>query len=211
MAKAKHLFLTTVFLLIVVFILGVLIGRRLSSGNVDEITVFIKNNELNTESYLIEQELMENFEQGDCELANARISSLGDDLWQLGKSLSPEDAEQRLGTENYNFMKRRYHLLQIRTYILLYKLKQQCNDTDSVVLFYFSQDDEESKEQGRILDELVRDYGINVFAIEYNYSEELSFLEEYYGVAETPTLIIDYDVKLPGLISYGNIKDLIKK
>ena len=211
MVKTKHLFLTTVFLLIVVFILGILVGRWMGSSKVDEITSFIKNNELNTESYLIEQELIENFEEGNCELANARISSLSNELWKIGKSLSPADAQQKLGEENYNFMKRKYHLMQIRTYILFYKLKQHCNNTNSVVLFYFSREDNESQEQGQILDMLVRDYNIRVFTIEYNYSKELSFMEEYYAITETPALIINYDVKLSGLTPYAEIKNLIKK
>ena len=63
--RMRHIFLTTVVLLIVIFILGVLIGRRMNDNRVDEISSFIKNNELNTESYLIEQELIENFEQGN--------------------------------------------------------------------------------------------------------------------------------------------------
>jgi len=211
MAKTKHLFLITVSLLIVVFIMGMLIGRWLGSSRVDEITALIKNNELNTESYLIEQELIENFEQGNCMLANARISSLSSELWKIGKSLSPADAEQKLGKENYNFMKRKFHLMQIRTYILFYKLRQHCSNTCSVVLFYFSREDNKSEEQGRILDKLVAGYNIRVFAIEYNYSKELSFIEDYYGVSETPMLIIDYGIKLQGLSTYDQIKPLIKK
>ena len=209
--RMKHLFLTTVILLIVIFIMGILIGRRMSDSRVDDISSFIKNNELNTESYIIEQELIENFEQGNCELADARIASLGSDLWQIGKSLSPGDAEQRLGKQNYYFMKMKYHLLQIRTYILFYQLKQNCNNTDSVVLFYFSKDDNDSEEQGKILDRLVKDYGITVFAVEYSYSEKLSFVEEYYSIEETPTLIIDYGPTISGLASYEEVEDLIKR
>ncbi|MBN2112187.1 hypothetical protein JW707_03755 [Candidatus Woesearchaeota archaeon] len=211
MAKTKHLFLTTVFLLVIIFILGIMIGRHFSSSRVDEITNFIQDNELNTESYLIEQELIENFEQGNCELANARISDLGADLWQLGKSLSPDDAEQRLGAKNYYFMKRKYHLMQIRTYILLYKLKQHCNNTDSVILFYFSRDDAQSEEQGKILDDLVKEYKLHIFAVEYNYSKEISFLEEYYNINETPSIIVDYDSQMQGLVSYEDIKKTINK
>ena len=210
-AKTKHLFLTTVFLLIIVFVMGVLIGRHLSSSRVDEITTFIQDNELNTESYLIEQELIENFEQGNCELANARISNLGDDLWELGKKLSPEDAEEKLGVENYNFMKKRYHLMQIRTYILLYQLKQHCNNTDSVVLFYFNRQDKKSEEQGKILDRLVMDYAIHVLAVEHNYSKELEFLEGYYNITETPSVIIDYNTQKSGIVGYEDIEKLIKK
>lgn len=211
MAKTKHLFLTTIFLLVVVFILGMLIGRWLSSSRVDEITNFIRNNELDTEAYLIEQDLLGEFEEGNCEIANVRISNLGNDLWELGKSLSPEDAEERLGKDNYFFMKRKYHLLQIRNYILFYDLKKHCDNTGSVVLFYYSKGDDQSEQQGKILDRVVRDYGINVFAIEYNYSEELSFMEEYYNVDKTPTLIIEYNTILEGLTSYEEIKEALEK
>ena len=205
------MFLITVILLILVFIMGILIGRKMSDNRVDDISAFIKNNELNTESYIIEQELIENFEQGNCELADARISGLSEELWQIGKSLSPADAEQNLGEYNYWFLKRKYHLMQIRTYILFYKLKENCNTTDSIVLFYFSKDDGESEEQGRILDRLVKDYGITVFAVEHNYSAELSFVEEYYEIDETPALVIDYGPKISGLASYTEVEALIKR
>jgi len=211
MIKTKRLFLTTVFLLVVVFVIGMLAGKWLGNNNADEISEFIKNNELNTESYLIEQELIENFEEADCSLANARISSLSNELWEIGKSLSPEDAEEKLGEQNYNFMKRNFHLMQIRTYILFYKLNQYCDSANSVVLFYFNRNDKDSEEQGRILDSLVANYDIQVFAVEYNYSKELSFVEEYYGVVNTPFLIIDYDSKMEGLTTYDQIKAVIKK
>lgn len=210
MAETRHLFLTTIFMLIVVFILGMLAGRLMGSSS-REIEIFIKNNELNTESYLIEQELIESFEQESCELANARIQSLGDDLWKIGKSLSPEDAEERLGSENYHFLKRKYHLMQIRTYILQYKLQQNCNNTKSVVLFYYSRNDEDSKKQGEILDNLVDEYGISVFAIEYNYSDELRFLEEHYSISGTPALVIDYGKQFKGLTPYSRIESLIRR
>ncbi len=210
MAKTKHLFLITVFLLVVIFIMGVMIGRWLGSSRVGEITVLIQNNELNTDSYLIEQEMIDSFEQGNCMLANARISSLSKELWDIGKILSPTDAEEKLGKENYNFMKRKFHLMQIRTYILFYKLRQHCSNTYSVVLFYFSRDDNESEEQGEILDRLVADYDIRVFAIEYNYSKELSFIEDYYEIKTTPTLVMDYEVVLGGFSSYEEIKAIIR-
>jgi len=211
MAKTKHVFMITIVLLIIIFIMGMLIGRWLGSNRADEITTLINTNELNTESYLIEQELMENFEQDNCLLANSRISSLSSELWKIGKSLSPADAEQKLGTSNYDFMKSKFHLMQIRTYILLYKLNQHCSNTGSVVLFYFSRDDYASEEQGEILDKLVEDYDLRVFAIEHNYSEELSFIEDYYQIEDTPTLVIDYENVLEGLSSYEEVQAQIRK
>ena len=61
------------------------------------------------------------------------------------------------------------------------------------------------------MDSLVANYDIQVFAVEYNYSKELSFVEEYYNISNTPTLIIDYDSKMEGITTYDQIKAVIKK
>ena len=61
------------------------------------------------------------------------------------------------------------------------------------------------------MDRLVNDFKLTVFAIEYNYSPELSFLESYYNITTTPTIIINYQTKMQGLASYEEIKNELKK
>ncbi len=205
-ARTKNVFFITLLSIIFVFMLGIFVGRWVGSSNLSQIDYFIKENELNTESYILEQEMISGIAEGDCSAANIRINSLSEDLWKIGQSLSPSDAEERLGSENYNFLKRKYHLLQIRTYTLLYKIKQECQGTaSSVILYYFSRNDPDSGKQGEILDRIVDDFGANVFAIEYSYSPELSFLEEYYGITGTPAVVINYGSAHIGIASYEEI------
>jgi len=206
-----HLFIPLLFLLLVAFVSTFLLGRQYGSSDIDEVTQFIKDNELNTESFLVEQELIENLGKESCDLAQLRIESLSEQLWQMGIRLSGPTAKQDLGSATYTFLKRKFHLLQIRTYTLYKKLKQDCNLPTHILLFYFSLNDENSAEQGRILDTLVNKYDMQVYAIEYNYSSELQFLERYFNVTQTPTLIIDYDKKIEGLASAETIEaDLLK-
>ncbi len=193
----KQALLITTLLVCIVFVIGIILGNSWNSGQT-EISKTLKQSELDTESFLVEQELFESFET-NCALAEKRLSSLSDELWKMGKILGAQDAKQKLGEENYNFLKRKYHLMQIRTYVLDKKLQQDCGIKTNIILFYFKQDDTLSEQQGKILDELVEQYPLHVFAIEYQYSKELEFLEDYYEIKNTPTLVVNFEKALPGL------------
>lgn len=206
----RHVFFTSIFLLIFVFIGGILLGRAITKAESDNINDFIKENELNTESYLVEQDMIKFFDDNNCELAEKRINSLSNELADIGRSLTPEDAKDKLGEENYNFLKRKFHLMQIKTYILFKKLIDQCDIRTNIILYYYSTGDLGSANQGIILDDIVIDYDTKVFAIEYNYSEELVFLETYYNITETPTIIIDYNNIYSGLTDYDTIAEEIQ-
>lgn len=204
----KRVFATTLLLMMLVFVIGVIIGHSFSNPELKEINTIVRNSELSTESYLIEQDLFQDFEK-NCELSKIRLSSLSSELWRLGKLLASPTAQQDLGDSNYGFLKRKYHLMQIKTFVLYHQLKKDCSIDEHVVLFYFSKKDPDSLEQGRILDDIVADFDVHVFAVERAYAKELMFLEQYYDVTISPSLIIDYSVKKEGLTSYDELKKLV--
>src|SRR3989344_5046582 len=63
---------------------------------------------------------------------------------------------------------------------LVEQVEGDCGKVNNIVLFYFKKDDPLSAEQGRVLDDLVSQFSMHVFAVELNYSKELNFIEEYY-------------------------------
>ena len=181
----------------------------LSNREINEVNKVVRQSELSTESYLLEQELLAGFDK-NCELAKTRLSALSAELWQLGKLLGSETAKNDLGGKNYHFLKLKYHLMQAKTYLLYAGLNKDCNFNMPVVLFFYRQDDSDSKKQGEVLDRLVQDYDIKVFAIEGGYSSELKFLEIFYDVSETPFLVLNYDIRKQGLASYEDISSAMK-
>jgi len=208
MAK-KQVFLSTILALCAVFVIGIIVGNVISNPELKEINTVVKQSELSTESYLLEQELLADFDQ-NCELAKTRLAALSGELWQLGKLLGSETAKKDLGESTYHFLKLKYHLMQVKTYLLFANLNKDCDFTTPVVLFFYSQKDADSKEQGIVLDKLVEDYDIKVFAIESDYSKELEFIETFYAVDQTPFLVLNYDTKKQGLTSYEDIKSAME-
>ncbi|MEM4253824.1 MAG: hypothetical protein QXR48_00340 [Candidatus Woesearchaeota archaeon] len=199
-----------ILLLILVFAIGIIVGRSVSNPELSEVNRFIKQSELATESYLIEQELFADMEN-NCDLAKLRLSALSGELWRLGKLLGSETAKEDLGNANYDFLKRKFHLMQIKTYTLYHRLSQDCEVDVSIILFYYSQNDSKSLEQGAILDKIVSGFDANVFAIEYNYSPELRFLEEYYEITSTPSIVVNFDIVRKGLTPYEELVALVRE
>ncbi len=204
----KQTLLTTILLVCIVFVLGVILGNSWSSSETTEASKVLRQSELDTESFLAEQELFESFET-NCALAEKRLGSLSEELWKLGKVLGTDDSQEKLGEENYGFLKRKYHLMQIRTYILDKKLQDDCGSKTNVILYYFKRKDAPSEQQGKILDELAEQYHLHVFAIEYRYSKELEFLEDYYEMKDAPALIINFDTMKTGLVTKEQLIPLL--
>ena len=204
----KQVLLTTILLVCVVFSIGIILGNAWSTSRSSEVSKVIQQSELDAESFLVEQELFESFET-NCDLASKRLGSLSDELWKLGKVLGATDAKEKLGADDYNVLKRKYHLMQIRTYVLDKKLQANCGSTTNVILFYFKHDDPASEQQGKILDELVSQYNMHVFAIEYHYSKELEFIEDYYEITGAPTLVVNFDHVLNGLVTKEKLAPLL--
>ncbi len=205
----RQLFASLILLLVIIFAIGIIVGRSVSNPELSEVNRFIKQSELTTESYLIEQDLLAGLEK-NCDLAQLRLSGLSKELWQLGKLLGTETAKEDLGMANYDFLKRKFHLMQIKTYTLYHRLRQDCAVNVPVILFYYRKQDPASQEQGAILDRLVADFDVKVFAIEYNYSQELQFLEQYYEITSTPAVIVNFDTAREGLTSYDALAALVE-
>ncbi len=191
--QKKLLFAATIMSLFIVFVLGTLFGWSYGTTKLTDATRIVKEGELDSDSFLIEQDLFSTLGQRDCDLTQKRLESLGHQLYELGNILGTSTAERDLDVDNYNLLKRRFHLLQIKTYTLHYSLRQSCNTPSPIVLFYYSRNDSLSEAQGKILDEFVAKYDARVFALEYQYSKELAFLEQYYNVTRVPTLVLNYN------------------
>ena len=201
----KHIRIAQVLLILAVFTAGVLLGRSLNQSQSELFDNFIKENELDTESYLIEQELIEQFGQDSCDISDVRIKDLTEELGNIGIRLSSEDAKSILGDEQYRYLKRKFHLLQIKTYSLFKRFTEKCKSSSKVILYYYGLNDQNSSKQGEILDEIVKDYDAKIFAIEFQYSPELSFLESYYDIIATPSIVIHFNQTYRRLASYEEI------
>ncbi len=207
--RNKSIFLFVLMIVAFVFLLGLGLGNYF--GSIDaKAGKILKQSELDAESFLIEQQLIDTF-GSNCDISKTRLSALSEQLWQLGKSLDSDSAREELGEEQYNFLKRKYHLMQIKTYSLYKNLENNCDKESDIILFYFNKNNPASKEQGDILDKIAENFDARIFAIEFNYAPEIKFLERYYNIDKAPAIVINFQDTLIGVQDFEVIEEILLK
>jgi hypothetical protein len=189
---------------VVTFLLGLYFGSLISLTKVNSLEL----RDLSFESIALEYGLIQNFDSETCPYLDARQKALFDDLAEIGRIISHPATEKELSSQEFDFLKRRYHLTQIRSYLQDMRLNSDCELDRNTILFYYQNPSSEAEylqnkqffdqsvAQGYILDDVVDSFGgwesVTVYAIEFNYSRELSFLEEYFNITTSPSLVINF-------------------
>jgi len=196
---------------LVFFFVGLIIGNALNSFSyAGKVESLLRQSEYNLDNYLLEKELFKTYGNENCDLFKSKINTLSSDLYTMGKFLTEEEKNPKLNPEDYKYIKTKYHLTQIRTYLIYYELIEKCNLKDNIILYYYDYNNE-SEQQGKILDKLVAENNLKVFAIKIGYDSSIKFLEDYYKIEKSPSLVVNYECTLQGLSDEEEINKCLSK
>ncbi len=213
MALPKHIFFTSLAITICVFVAGLLLGWNLDTLRTDQVQSDLRSNELDTESYLIEQAFWNSIGGDDCSFAEPRLNSLSVELAEVGQYLNNYQKKNLFEEDDFQYLARRYFLLEVKGYILYNDLKEKCDIDNDVILYFYGSDDDYSEKQGYVLDKVVDKANgtVDVFSINKDFEEDaaLETLKLYYNITITPTIIINGETKKEGYVSYEEIKELL--
>jgi len=191
-----------------IFLAGVLIGISFDDFKINDIFEDIQRNEIDTESYYAEQLFTEIFGGDKCELAKPRVDVLSNELIEIGQTLTRYESKNIFREGEYTYLKQKYFLLEIKLYMLLKELREQCDgfSEDVIILYFYDQEQDASLRQGFILDSFVKKgESIHVFSIDRNCEGGqvplVETVKKYYNITKSPTLIINYNVKKEGFVS----------
>tara|TARA_Y100000310_G_C20485942_1_gene716858 strand:+ start:265 stop:933 length:669 start_codon:yes stop_codon:yes gene_type:complete len=210
----KSIFVKSLIITVVVFLAGILLGWQLDNIRTDSILDDLLVNELDTESYILEQSFWESYQDEDtCTYAEIRLDSISDQMVELGQYLVSYEEKSLFNEAEFEYLARRYFLLEIKAYMLMEDLSEKCEVNSDYILFFYGAEDSDSERQGYVLDSLVSrdDYDLDVFSINKDYEGDgaIDSLVLYYNVTTTPVLIVNGDTRLEGYVSYGELLDFL--
>jgi len=145
----------------------------------------------------LKNEIMET-SAGTCDVP---WESIWKDKIELGSRL--DILEERLGKNDEDVLTQKefYQLVEIRTLLTLKKLREECGENYTILLFFYTNEDDDpkgdselSEYQGIILNSVYDNYKeeLAIFSFDINtINPALDVIREIYGVKVAPTIVID--------------------
>ena len=210
----KSLFISTVILTTAVFVIGILVGYWIDRLRTGDVVDTFRINELDAQSYQIEQEFFGLFGEYSCELASRRLSEMARDLGEIGYYLVGYEKNSLFQQGDYDYLLRKYFLMEVRTYTLFMNMKKSCKSEDAVILYFFNPEDQLSVRQGNVLDVLVKERdALSVFSLNTEYEGDLlvNSVKLHYNVTQSPTLIINDKQRIEGFATKDELEEIFAR
>ena len=214
MDENKKILLRSLLLTILIFAVGILLNHVFDSFRISIIEDVMAAHEIDSEAYRVERFFTETFGGEKCEIMIARISDLKKEIRKVGEDLGSYSRFSFFRKKDYDYLKRKYFLLQLRFLALIEKLNKECDKPYLSILFFYEIDDDASERQGFILQDLSEDYDqhLVVLTLDKDYKDEplVNLLVKNYNITEAPTIVID-DVSYVGLTYAGQLNASVQK
>ena len=201
---AKHAAVLAITVL--VFFTGILLGTLLNKNKVDAVREMSEELRISTMSSEVEFAIIA---ENPCAMTD--LTFLSDDLHEL--SIKVEYMENQLGSRNKDVkeLKNFYSIIQLRHWILMTKIKEQCDSEATNIIYFYSNEGDcrECQDQGYILSHLKRTENVNIYSVDINLENNaVRSLKQVHGIKTAPTLIIDQEVH-EGFKTLNQLKELI--
>lgn len=188
-----------------VFLLGIFFGQSISYYNLSEFKY--TQDKLISEMLGYELTFLILSKQEICDISFKKFLK---ERVELGQKLT--GLEERFGPENKEVLvlKERYHLYQIREYLFFKNLKDKCNLSLPLILYFYSSNCDLCIAQGRVLDAFSSKYNITtIYAISYEINNPaIRAIKNIYNVSSTPSLVIN-DVTYNKFLKLNEIEKII--
>ncbi len=194
----------------IIFISGFLVSNYIANSKYHE----IQNSEENLKYSLMEIEAQKNLALSDCNLFNPfRFSS---DLDNMGSTLSI--LEQRFGKHDERILNQKniYSVLETQHFLLLRDYQKNCNNNISIILFFYSNQEEfedYAERIGYILDS-AKSENVNLMIYSFDYeleSDLIELLKKKYQIESPNTIIINEKNKITDLKNIDELSEYLKK
>jgi hypothetical protein len=204
----------SLLLTILIFAAGILLNHTFDAFRISIIEDVMTTHEINTEAYRVERFFTETFGEEQCDMMVARISDLKKEVRKVGEDLGSYSRFSFFRRKDYDYLKRKYFLLELRFLALIQKINKECDKPYLPIIFFYEIDQDESERQGFILQDLSEDYDqhLIVLTLDKDYKDEplVKILAENYNVTQAPTIIID-EQTISGLVYTGQLNVSMQK
>lgn len=193
----KNVFWEALFVTIIIFVTGILLGFSLESSRLNQINNFYLQSEISLMDIFTFNNLIEM--GADCNTLENQNILFADKIYGESKLLDQYEEVEKL-SENTKITHQKYDLMRTLLWINVIKTKEQCKDSTNSVIYLYEFETEDlaqkatQKVWSRILLDLKETTGNNIILIPIAVNKEIYSLEALlnkYEINRYPVVIIN--------------------
>ena len=132
MDEGKKILWRSLLLTILIFVVGILLNHLFDAFRISIIEDVMAVHEIDSEAYNVERFFTETFGGEKCEVMVARISDLKKEIRRVGEDLGSYSRYSFFRRKDYDYLKRKYFLLELRFLSLIEKLNKECGKPSAI-------------------------------------------------------------------------------
>lgn len=175
-----------------IFLVGILIGNKISDAKLDSIDVLEKEIRIDVLGTELQYQLIS---ENPCNLSNP--AQLTEELYDIGSKLDFMENQRGKNDPQVLDLKKYYSMLEVQHWLLLKKTKERCGEEYNLILYFYSNlgDCDACDQQGHVLNYIHEKYPeVNIYSFDINIDNPvLRTIKELYEIRQPPTLIINDD------------------
>ncbi|HLD42999.1 MAG TPA: hypothetical protein VJB08_03350 [Candidatus Nanoarchaeia archaeon] len=212
MDNPKTIFVASLVITVSIFASAIMISYALDFVREQKLQAVLIANELSAESFLLEKSFLEENSNTSCQTLHASIQDILNKLQGIREDLNTYRGRSSMKEKDFDYLKRKYFLLELSTYLLVQDWADSCGPEYTPILFFYTIDDRQSERQGYILDDLSKQDGSAViFSFDLAYPDEpsMNLLKTRFNVTNAPTIIIN-SKKKEGIVYGAELQELMQ-
>jgi hypothetical protein len=214
--QSKTVFIQSLVVTIIVFLIGLTIGFVVESNRVDKTQIALINSEINLLDEQIRSQNIETFNIS-CDLAVANTFEFADRIYKEAQLLEKYDSSSKF-TDELRIIHKRYDLLRTLLWMHSIEIKEKCPQHFHTVVYLFdyaSEDIDQKAKQAaisRMLVDLKEAQGQSILLIPIASNlnlESIEIIKQKYGISKAPAVIIDENKVIKQDITLSELEDII--
>jgi len=215
--KNKHVFWEALIVAILIFSSGILIGYILEMNRTNKIVTMYQESELNLLDVNVQKNLL-SLNNIDCDGAIKQTIIFADRVYEEARFLDRYEDSAKL-SQGLMFEHKRYDLLRTILWTNAIELKEKCGQKFKTVVYFYEYKPESLETRSlqttfaNKLSVIKEQFGNSIILIPLATNLEVNsidYLLKVYNILETPTILIDEEIKISNIEDFKNLETYLK-
>lgn len=193
--------------------LGVLVGLQMDDRRTGYLNEQLRQTDLQAETFIVTNTYLEESSQNYCSVVSGQIPELARQNADIGRDLQSFSGQSISESRNYDFIKRKYYVNQLKLYNILKSYRERCRSNATLIFFFFD-GSADSKRQGSVLTQYRKTVDNRTYVFSYNLetddSQVLDILKTDFNVDEGPMIVINGNRTYRRYVPLNELKNILQ-